>query len=135
MMTMRVQNPIWLVLLPIAVCLADVGLTLQGQPEAYWRGDYQTVNEGNPLPRLFLELHPLAFAVLALGWIGCFTVLILLSRRRWAIYACFAVIVGHTVGALSWLLRSRPIGPWFAAAFTLTVVVLAVPTCRAWWKS
>jgi hypothetical protein len=128
---MRIRNPFWLVLLPIAVCLADVGLTLQGQPTEYWRGNYAEANEGNPLPRLFLEVHPLAFVALVLAWIAGFTAVILLIRRRWAVLVCLVIILGHTVGTLSWLLRNRPFGHWFAVLFLLTVVVLALPTWRA----
>ncbi len=128
---MRIRNPFWLVLLPIAVCLADVGLTLQGQPAEYWQGEYRVANEANPLPHFFLEWHPLAFAGLALAWIAVFAIVILILPRRWALCTCLAVIVGHTIGTLSWLLRNRPFGPWFAVLFLVTVVVLALPTWRA----
>jgi hypothetical protein len=130
-MTFEIKNPLWLPLLPAAVCLADVALTLCGQPEAYWQGDFGTANEGNPLPRLFLELHPLAFAAGVLAYLACLTAFLLLAPRRWAVIVGLAIISGHTVGAASWLLRIEPSGPWLAGAFLAVVVPLAVPTWRA----
>jgi hypothetical protein len=126
------RNPFWLALLPIFVCLADVGLTLHGQPVEYWHGDYAAVVEGNPLPRFFMELHPLAFIVLVFVWVAAFTVIILFAPPRWALFACLAIIVGHSIGTASWLVRGRPFGPWFAALFLITVSVLTVPTWRVW---
>jgi hypothetical protein len=132
---MPVRNPAWLIVLPTAVCLADIGLTLHGQPGTYWGGDYASVIEGNPLPRFFLERHPAAFLVLALAWLACFWTVILLAARRWALFVCAAVVLGHTIGATSWLLRNRALGPWFAAAFLLTIVILALPTWRSWRRA
>ena len=48
------RNPFWLALLPTAVCLSDVGLTLHGQSAEYWRGDgaliHQDALSGADLP-------------------------------------------------------------------------------------
>ena len=38
----------WLLLPAVVVYAVDVALTLLGQPEAYWRGDYEQAIEGNP---------------------------------------------------------------------------------------
>jgi hypothetical protein len=128
---MKIRNPLWLPLLPAAVCLADVTLTLAGQPAAYWRGDYFQANEGNPLPRLFLQLHPAAFGLGALAYLGCLVAFALLAPRRWAALVCLAVAGGHAVGAASWLLHEGPTGRGLAAALLAAVVLLALPTWRA----
>jgi hypothetical protein len=127
----RIRNPLWLPLLPAAVCLADVALTLAGQPAAYWRGDYAAVNEGNPLPRLFLERHPLAFAAGVAAYLAGLTAFALLAPRRWAAAACLALVCGHGIGAAAWLLRLGPAGLGLAAALAPALAVLAVPTWRA----
>lgn len=126
----RTRVPAWLPLLPAAVCLADVALTLRGQPASYWQGQFHHVNEGNPVPRYFLERHPALFGLLALAWVGSFA-LLLLVPRRWAVPGALAIVAGHTVGAASWLLRLRPGDPRLAGGFVLAVIVLALPTWRA----
>ena len=50
-MKRRWRIPIWLLLLPTSLCLADVGLALRGQPHTYWQASYSNVNEGNPIAR------------------------------------------------------------------------------------
>ena len=105
MLPHRIRNPIGLPLLPIAVCLLDVALTLYGQPNSYWQGDYGTVLEGNPVPRYFLEIHPLAFAVLVVFWITCFSVAILFLPRGWATRARRLIVIGHSIGAISWMIH------------------------------
>lgn len=127
----RVRNPVWLVALPAAVCLSDVGLTLHGQDAVYWQGDYSDVNEGNPVPRFFLEWHPLAFLALAVVWIACFVIVILLAPRRWAVCLSLALVLGHTVGTCSWLVRLGRYGPWLAVAFLLATIPFARPIWRA----
>jgi len=111
-------------LLPIAVCLADVGLTLHGQPSSYWQGDYDSAIEGNPLARWFLEIHPLAFGAIVVGWIVCFSFLILVLTRGWSRLTYHAILFGPTVGATLWLLRVEAFGLICAGAFVLIVVVL-----------
>lgn len=124
MTTLRIRNPLWRPLLPVAVCLTDAGLTLLGQPDSYWQGDYLSVIEGNPLPRWLLEFHPLAFVLVLAGWVLCFSLLILLLPRRWACCAYLAVLFGHSVGAASWLLRLETYGLWWLTAFLMVVVAV-----------
>jgi hypothetical protein len=130
-MNLRWNNPIWLPLLPTSVCLADVALTLYGQPTTYWQGNYLDVIEGNPIPRFFLQFHPLAFGALVLAWIACFTLLILLVPRRWSVYACCFVAFSHAVGAASWLFHSGRSGPWLMLAFLVMVAILTISV----WKT
>jgi len=130
-MNIRCRNPIWLPFLPTSVCLADVGLTLYGQPNAYWQGNYLNVIEGNPIPRYFLQFHPLAFGALVLAWIVCFTLIILLVPRRWSVYACCLVIFNHAVGATAWLVRSGLSGAWLSLAFLVMVAILTIPVWKA----
>ncbi|HEV3258614.1 MAG TPA: hypothetical protein VG013_17190 [Gemmataceae bacterium] len=126
----RIRNPLWLPLLPATVCLADVALTLHGQPAAYWQGDYHSALEGNPLPRVFLEAHPLAFVCLVAGWVASVGLVALAAAPRWAAAGCLAVAAGHTVGAVSWLLRGRPDRLGLAVGLLFAVVALALPTWR-----
>jgi hypothetical protein len=133
---LRVRNPVALALLPAAVCLLDVALTLHGQPAAYWQGDYSQANEGNPLPRLFLEAHPLAFVAGVVGWVVFCVTFLLVAPRRLAILAWQALLLGHTVGASSWLLLGWPgSGSWLALGVVVAVLGLAWLTWRAGWAA
>src|SRR3954452_18361021 len=104
----RMRNPPWLLALPTAVCLADVALTLGGQPEVYWLGDYTKADEGNPLVRPFLAAHPSSFVGMIIAWVAFFSYVIRYAPRRWAVAACLVLVVGHTVGAASWLVGRWP---------------------------
>jgi hypothetical protein len=126
LLRLRARGLAWLPALPLAACAADVALTLHGQPESYWQGDYGSVIEGNPIPRWFLEVHPLAFAGLVLAWVGTIVVGLRVLPRRWAVTASLAIVFGHTVGAASWLLRDGPARPWLAGGFVLAVASLGV---------
>src|SRR5262249_39553961 len=53
---------LWWCLPAIVLCAADGLLTLWGQPEEYWSGNYASIREGHPVAAWFLSLHPLAFA-------------------------------------------------------------------------
>jgi hypothetical protein len=90
---------------PVLFCLLDGGLTLQGQPDAYWAGDFHQARELNPLGRWPLERHPLLFGAALLCW-GCvFCTAILRLPARLARPLSLAVQLGHTLGAASWLVR------------------------------
>lgn len=49
---------LWWCLPAIVLCGTDGLLTLCGQPEAYWSGNFASINEGHPVPAWFLSLHP-----------------------------------------------------------------------------
>jgi hypothetical protein len=69
------MNGVWrrfigLCLPPVALCLLDATLTLTGQTEFYWAGDYSQVNEGSPTFHQLLSIHPLAFVAGQAVWLG-----------------------------------------------------------------
>ena len=98
------RNTVWLVLPPIAMCLLDFGLTLYGQSERYWAGEFHVVNEGSPSFAHYLSVHPLAFVAAGILWIAMFSALILLLPERLALTLVVAIVIGHMVGAASWLM-------------------------------
>jgi hypothetical protein len=123
---------IWLCLPPVVLCGLDGGLTLWGQPAAYWANGYQTYDEGNPLAAWLLTVHPLAFA--AAGVVYCVGVCaaVMWLPGRYAVAVASLVSLGHTVGAAAWviLLVRQPGGAW----------ILLVPACAVgagvlWWRT
>jgi hypothetical protein len=100
----------WLCAGPLLFCLVDGGLTLQGQPDAYWAGHYEQAQELNPLGRWPLQAHPLLFAAALVCWGLAFCSAILYLRETLARPLAFAVQLGHTLGAASWLVRLGVLG-------------------------
>lgn len=107
---MHVRSRFWLCLPPVAFALLDYILTLTGQPAAYWDGNYEAAEEGNPLARVFLVWHPWAFVFLGAAWLA----LICLALRRLppatAKLTCLLITFAHAVGASSWLWRLGWVG-------------------------
>jgi hypothetical protein len=117
---------LWLCVAPVLLCLVDGTITLAGQPERYWAGDYGYAAEGNPLFYRLLAQHPAAFAVGVLGWAAAFTLFLLVVPRRVALAAGIAISLGHTWGIATWLYMSGPHGYWWITVlFALTGVLVA----------
>ena len=111
----------WLCAPPVALCLLDAGLTLLGQPGAYWHGQRDLAVEYNPPFRWLLVQHPLAFAVGAAGWMALFTAFLLAAPARAARLVALLVTCAHAFGAATWLVRLGLLGYLSCAAlFWLT---------------
>ncbi len=102
---MKLKNRLPLCYGPIALCLCDVIATLAGQPAAYWGGDYARVIEGNPLPKWLLSQSPGLFVGSIVLWILVFSVAIIRLPTRTARPLAFVVMIGHALGASTWLIR------------------------------
>jgi hypothetical protein len=119
-----------LVLIVPAICysLLDAGLTLYGQSDSYWSGNYADVNELSPSARGYLGSHPFAFLFHIACWISIFTCLILLLPEIPATFVSVTVIIVHMTGAASWLafrLASYQACGWL---FLITAAVLVATT-------
>jgi hypothetical protein len=115
--------------LPCLLALAlDNTVTLCGQPEEYWAGDYSQINESAPFNRMLFAIHPAAFVAWSAAWAGILIALILLLPESLAVVMSIAVVFGHTAGAYTWLGRGFTMG-WFQTAGGLipaAAVVLGV---------
>jgi hypothetical protein len=87
---------------PIVCCALDAALTLIGQPDAYWAGERGEANEANPLGRLLLHWHPLAFAAGALAAMLFYA--LLLERLPWNLsrVTSFVILFSHSMAAAMW---------------------------------
>lgn len=99
---LRIRS-LWLLVPPIVLCCLDNGLTLYGQSDAYWSGNYADVNELSPSFASYLSTHPLAFVAAVLLWIGIFSALIAILPEKLAMTISICVALGHMTGAASWL--------------------------------
>jgi hypothetical protein len=102
-MDMSRSGRYWLWTAPVLLCLLDQGLTLCGQPSAYWAGDYTKAEEGNPIGRWCLEQHPAAFAAETFLWIALFGSLVVLLPWQLAKTVSLGVALGHIVGSAMWI--------------------------------
>lgn len=73
---------LWLVVPPILMCCLDFGLTLYGQSDVSWSGNYQDVNEISPSFGQYLSMHPMAFVAAGVIWTGIFSSLISLLPEK-----------------------------------------------------
>jgi hypothetical protein len=85
------------------LCLLDNTLTLLGQSEEYWAGNYSQAREGSPTFDSLLRISPWADVAGIAVWIGVFVGIILLLPDTLALIVSIAVTLGHTVGAATWL--------------------------------
>jgi hypothetical protein len=114
----NLRQRLWLSVPPVALCLLDAALTLTGQSAAYWGGDRSIIREVNPIGRLLLGLHPLAFGLGSLAWALAFVALVTRLSERWAILLALGLAISHSIGACSWLVRHGVLG-WLLAVVCL----------------
>src|SRR5262249_8949604 len=116
---------------PAVFCLLDFGLTLHGQPAAYWAGQFGQAVEANPPFLWLLRLHPLGFAAGVLTWLGLLGSLVLLLPEGLARALAFVALVAHTLGAGSWLVHADGSG-WLACVglFVLAGLILEMTLGR-----
>lgn len=111
----------WLCLTPLVAFALDLGLTLLGQEQRYWRGEYEAAIEYNPLWYPLLTFHPIAF----LGAVFCcplaYASLLLLWNHRFAVVIAVFMALQHAIGAASWLARNGLWG-WFAAILVIALL-------------
>lgn len=93
------------VILPVSLCLLDIVLTLCGQSNAYWDGEFQDVIEASPAFAGYLAIHPGIFVAAGFVWIGTFTALVSTLPAKLGRIVFIAVSIGHAVGCLAWLVR------------------------------
>jgi hypothetical protein len=127
---MRLQR-VWWCLPATVLCGADGLLTLWGQPEAYWLGDYAVIREGHPVAAWFLSRHPLVFAAAGVPYLLLVALVVVCLPRRWALLAAVGVAAGHTLGAVLWC---RILFPQPAVALVpLAILVVGSGMC-AWQR-
>ena len=111
---------LWLLLPALGLYAADLGLTLTGQPAAYWGGDYSKAVEHNPLAYPILARHPVWFVGTGLAWAVVFSTVIVLWRSRVSDWIAVLLAFGHALGGSTWLARHG------FGGLVLAIVYLAV---------
>jgi hypothetical protein len=129
--------------LPCLLAFAlDATLTMWGQPEEYWAGNYSLTTEGSPFFRQFFALGPSAAIAGYAAWAGVLLGLILLLPEVLAVCLSLAVVFGHTAGAAMWLDGLITVGRlgggitvgWFQTARGMLPTAAAVLGLGLWWS-
>lgn len=115
---MRVLRSVWLqpsprqrvlIALPACACsLTDSMSTLLGQSATYW-SDPATGYENNPMFAWLLHAGPGWFIVGELIWCAVIIGVVTLLPGILSLIVAVAVSIGHTYGALTWIITVVPI--------------------------
>lgn len=90
---------------PLAMAGLDLGLTLAGQSPVYWQGAYDLALEANPLAYRILCRGPYVWAMMGAVWVLAIALVMIRLPLPAARLIAFALLVGHAVGAFTWLVR------------------------------
>jgi len=121
------RRRIWLIVPFWLWFIADIALTLTGQPHEYWAGDYALAIEFNPLAFLILAHGPRFFAGMAAGW-AILLGLLTLCCKHWLVnWLVVAAAVVHAIGGCSWLIRFGELGWVLAAGYVFVASEIS------WW--
>jgi len=86
----------------LIIVMADCFLTLIGQPPLYWK-NYSNCDESSIVGQALLRLHPLAFVLGLIFWAILITFLINKLTPLFSHILFFALFIGHSLGAWSWI--------------------------------
>jgi len=123
---------LWLCLPFILVFLCDGSITLYGQSEAYWSGNYELANESFPAFNWALQQHPMVFIAQSLVWVTVFCLLILVLPNFLSEVTAFALVQGHTWGVMTWLVYSLQLNYYLCLLYFLGIAVVLVYCFRRW---
>ncbi len=121
-------NPLFTVIvIPIIV---DVVGTVTGQDSAYWRSNYQNINEAAPIYPL-LQIHPLLFIFGTLTlWLPITYFLTKKLKEPYNLWATMALFAGHSYNSVHWLrVTQRNLEIWVSQdrlSITLSLIPMAI---------
>ena len=86
---------------------SDIAVTLGYQPASYWRGDYTTAVDANPIVQLAMQIHPVVLIACTTLAIVATSYLILRLRPDWAIDFCVFLVIAHAICVCGWIARQE----------------------------
>ena len=119
----------WFAVLSPAILVAwDAGLTLLGQPKAYW-ADHSVTNEFAPMFNSALQTSPWAFVAVTILWTCGIALLVLILPRYFALLVSVSFTTGHAAAASGWMLYHFNFGYWSLYWYHPLVSALIVASC------
>lgn len=111
------KEKLFFIIPAIWAALFDIFITIFHQSPAYWNGDLNQANEGNPIGAFVMANHVSGLFVISAIWLILIAILgYKLPHKLARIFLLFALIA-HSYGASTWL--SNHYGFWSAIAFIL----------------
>ena len=120
-----------LLIAPVFLSFLDCALTMYGQSEEYWNGNWNAVDEMLILARSLISIHPVVWFVAHALWVVLFSVFILVMPRTPAIFVSLLVSIGHGFGANSWAYCNCPYSYQAQGIITVVSAVLITISLRA----
>ena len=120
---------------PLVFCASDGSVTLLGQSDVYWSGNYAHVNEASPTFNHLLQIHPAAFAAGLCVWAMMFVVMILLLPELLALIISIGVTFAHAAGTATWLLWRFQFGYQACNGLFLAASILLGLGIHSGWKA
>jgi hypothetical protein len=129
------RKKLWLCVPFAVLAFIDFGLTLNGQSQAYWQGNHNAVNEALPLFAWGLRHGPTAFLFVCLLWVLVLSVLIVIVPDIVSQILSLAMVIGHTWGAMSWLVYRFRVEYHLCVLLFVLSAVLFISAQAKWRKT
>lgn len=110
--------------------VADMAITLWGQPAAYW-SDYARFNEANPASGWLLSHGPWVYLCGKIVYLAVLAGAVVLLPRIFALLGAASFTLGHAFGIMTWLLYEFQAS--FAWLYLFFPAVTAVILWQAWY--
>ncbi len=111
------KSRLWILLPAAGLYLIDVSLTLSGQSNEYWSGNYLTAIEANPIAYPLLTIHPWLFLSLSIVWLAIFSAIVIFWNHPAAGWMAVIIAGAHAIGVASWLTTIKPWGTVLAVGY------------------
>lgn len=129
-LTERVKGMKLPILLALALFAVDSALTMAGQP-SYEERITGNINERNPVFRFAMHNGWLIHIPITALWVLAITLSIAVFPRIIGLGVSYAWTIGHSMGALTWLIWQFGVGFWVVYPFCVVVGLAAAFTARA----
>ena len=104
--------------------ICDITLTLIGQPEQYWQGNYLAVAEANPISHWFLAKHPVVYILYSIARFLGYGLFIAILPLKFSRIVSIFLILAHTVGAYGWAKNVFYVGYWERVGLLILPAIL-----------
>jgi hypothetical protein len=122
----KIKLLLWIFLPILIPYIFDIALTLIGQPEQYWQGNYQAVNEANPISHWFLAKHPVVYILYSIARFLGYGLFIAILPLKLSKIVSIYLILAHTIGAHGWAKNVFYVGYWERMGMLLIPAILIV---------
>lgn len=117
----------------LILILADACSTLIGQPDKYWQ-DYSKHWEANPLGKILLKWHPMAFVAGLIFWALIISCLIRLLPKILSQFIFLILFLGHSWAVFSWLPIPLKRSFYFQCLFCFILAIILLVVIRKYFN-